>query len=142
MGIVERTAFVPEGDYTLAGECVFVDVDGLALNGSHRRYALRLETDWVPDGGFWSITMYDGDSMSLVDNVLHRHAVHSSMQEALGRDPDGTLTIWLQGESPGRDRAANWLPTPNGPFYMVFRVFLPVPEYLSPVWKRPTVRRR
>lgn len=142
MGILRHTAFTPEGEYTLVGECVFTDVDGLALNGAHRRYALHFETDWVPSDGFWSVTMYDGDSMSLVDNELHRHAIHSSMHDALGREPCGALTVWLQKESPGETREANWLPTPAGPFYMVLRVFLPVPEYLSPEWIPPTVRRR
>lgn len=138
----DHTAMVPSGDFTITGDCLFSDVDGLVLNGRGRRYSLRIGHEHLRPGGFWSVTMYDAESMGLIENTIDRHAIHSHMTRQMIRDNDGGMTLWLQADSPGADRESNWLPAPEGPFCVVMRVFLPVPEYLSPEWTTPTVRRR
>jgi hypothetical protein len=52
-------------------------------------------------------------------------------------DPDGGLTIYIQTDSPGKDKEANWLPAPNGPFMLAMRYYLPKPALLDGQWKSP-----
>ena len=43
-------------------------------------------------------------------------------------NPDGSLTLYIQKDSPGRDLESNGLPAPNGPMYLVMRLYSPKPE--------------
>jgi hypothetical protein len=54
-------------------------------------------------------------------------------------DPDGGLTIYIQTDSPGKDKEANWLPAPNGPFMLAMRYYLPKPALLDGQWKSPSL---
>ena len=63
------------------------------------------------------------------------------------KNPDGSLTIYIQSQSPGADRQANWLPAPDGPMYLVMRLYWPKttpPSILLPgegSWRPPGVVR-
>jgi hypothetical protein len=81
--------------------------------------------------------MYDGKSKLLVANPLNRYLINSSMLGQLKRDRDGGLTLYVQKDSPGKDKASNWLPAPDGPFYAILRVYLPKQEMLSGQWRQP-----
>jgi hypothetical protein len=59
----------------------------------------------------------------------------------LKRDPDGGLTLYIQQDSPGEDKEANWLPAPNGPFAMFLRLYWPKPVAIDCAWKQPPVAR-
>jgi hypothetical protein len=67
--------------------------------------------------GFWSVTMYDGVTKYSVPNSINRYYL-GSMSD-LKKNPDGSFTLYLQAESPGADKASNWLPAPKGPFYLI-----------------------
>ena len=54
-------------------------------------------------------------------------------------NPDGSLTLYIQKDSPGADKESNWLPAPDGPIYMVMRLYWPKPEVLDGAWKPPAV---
>jgi hypothetical protein len=59
-------------------------------------------------------------------------------------NPDGSMTLLFQNESPGRDREANWLPAPKGNFILMLRMYWPKPENPSIIdgtWKPPPVER-
>jgi hypothetical protein len=113
------------------------DADGALLDGANR-YTLRLEADHLPPvNAFWSVTMYDGKRMTMVENPINRYLVNSPMLPALARDRDGGITLYLQHESPGKEKESNWLPAPAGPFYAVMRLYLPKPEALDGTWKAP-----
>jgi hypothetical protein len=66
-----------------------------------------------PVDGFWSLTTYDGD-YSFVANPLNRYTV--SQRNQLKENEDGSVTIYVQNESPGTDKESNWLPAPKGKF--------------------------
>jgi hypothetical protein len=75
--------------------------------------------------GFWSLTMYDGVTRYSVPNPINRYSLGSSND--LKRNADGSLTLYLQHNSPGADKEANWLPAPAGPFYLILRNYAPTP---------------
>ena len=83
--------------------------------------------------------MYELPGKVLVANAMDRYLVNSPMLPQFVKDADGGLTFFVQNESPGKDKEANWLPAPKGPFYMVLRLYLPKPEALDGSWKRPAM---
>ena len=87
---------------------------------------------------FWSITLYDSAGFQ-VANPLNRFAVSSWMP--FKYDPDGSLTLYFQSESPGKDKEANWLPAPKGAFNLTMRLYAPKSEALTGKWNPPPVTR-
>jgi hypothetical protein len=103
----------------------YVDVDGRALNGSNR-YTLHFDKGNTPPvNAFWSVTMYGPDSF-FVDNPINRYAVSSWMP--LGHGGDGSIDIYVQHESPGKEKESNWLPAPEGDFNVTLRMYWPKSE--------------
>jgi hypothetical protein len=116
------------------------DSKGDALDGAKGKYTLRFAGgSFPPVNAFWSLTMYNLPSQLLVENPINRYLVNSPMLPDLKKDADGGLTIYIQHDSPGKDKEANWLPAPAGPFMMAMRYYLPKPELLSGKWKSPPV---
>ena len=77
---------------------------------------------------FWSITMYDGRTQLLIDNPINRYLINSPMLPQLKKNADGSLTIYIQKDSPGKDKESNWLPAPDGPMFVVMRLYWPKTE--------------
>jgi hypothetical protein len=117
----------------------YVDNEGKALSGANK-YVLRFPKGEAPPvNAFWSVTMYDPDSF-FVANPLNRYALSSWMP--LKRNPDGSVELYIQHESPGKDREANWLPAPAGEFNLTLRMYWPTdkdPTILNGTWKAPAV---
>jgi hypothetical protein len=61
------------------------------------------------------------------------------MLPALKKNDDGSLTIYIQKDSPGKEKESNWLPAPDGPIYVVMRLYWPKEEALNGKWKPPAV---
>jgi len=109
-----------------------VDADGQPLNGSTGRYRLRFEPGQAsPVNAFWSLTMYELPSSLLVANPLNRYLLNSPMLPQFRRDPDGSVTVLIQHDSPGKDLEPNWLPAPDGPFFLVLRLYWPKDDVLN-----------
>jgi hypothetical protein len=119
-------------------EIVYIDADGEQLNGA-RRYELRLDTT-PPVDAFWSLTMYNVPKFLLVANPINRYSI-GDRTPGLQIAPDGSLTIYLQHDSPGADKEANWLPTPEGDFRPIMRMYQPKPEVLAGEYALPAIRR-
>ena len=64
------------------------------------------------------------------------------MMDQFVKADDGSITLYIQKESPGKAMEANWLPAPDGPFYMVMRLYGPEDEALEGDWTQPAVRNR
>jgi len=96
---------------------------------------------------FWSVTMYYGKSQLMVENPINRYLVNTAMVPDMKKNADGSLTIYIQKDSPGKAKEANWLPAPDDTAYMVMRLYWPKPatEAVSvlPVgkgtWKPPGI---
>jgi hypothetical protein len=118
-----------------------VDSDGHKLDGANR-YALRFAPGQLPPvNAFWSLTMYEMPASLLVANPLNRYLLNSPMLPQFKSDGDGGITLYIQNESPGADKEANWLPAPKGPFIVFMRLYWPKPEALDGTWKQPPMRR-
>ena len=88
---------------------------------------------------FWSVTMYDGKSQLLVKNPINRYLINSPMLAAMKKDPDGSLTLYIQKDSPGADKEANWLPAPDDKIYLVMRLWPKLRKRLDPASRRRDV---
>ena len=119
----------------------FVDSAGQKLNGANR-YTLRFAPGQLPPvNAFWSLTMYELPASLLVANSINRYLINSPMLPQLKRDADGGVTLLIQNESPGKDKEANWLPAPKGPFDMYMRLYWPKAEAVQGKWPLPPVKR-
>lgn len=118
--------------------------DGEVIDTSKHRYTVTFPAGQFPPAkAFWSVTMYDGKTQLLIKNPINRYLINSPMLPGMKKNPDGSLTIHIQKDSPGADREANWLPAPNGSIYMVMRLYWPntdSPSILPPgegTWAPP-----
>jgi len=118
------------------------DSTGAKLDGSKSNYTITFPADaYPPVNAFWSVTMYDGRTQLLIENPINRYLINSPMLPNMKKNPDGSLTIYVQNKSPGNDKEANWLPAPDGPIYMVMRLYWPKESALNGTWKpAPVVR--
>ncbi len=118
------------------------DSGGQPLDAAAASYTLTFAKGQLPPvDAFWSITMYDATTKLLVANPLERYLISSSMVKSLKKAKDGSITIYLQYASPGPGRQANWLPAPNGPFFVVLRLYQPQQPALDGKWKQPPLER-
>ncbi|WP_426282222.1 DUF1254 domain-containing protein [Lysobacter soli] len=118
------------------------DADGQPLDGSKGKYTLHFAPGQLPPvNAFWSYTMYDLPKQLLVRNPIDRYLINSPMLPSLKEDSDGGLTLYIQAESPGKDKESNWLPAPNGPFVVFARYYWPKQELLDGKWQTPPVVR-
>jgi len=104
------------------------DAKGQTLDGSKHNYTLTFPAGSLPPvKAFWSITMYYSDSQLLVENPINRYLINSAMVPDMKKNADGSLTIYMQHESPGKNKESNWLPAPDGPIYLALRMYWPTP---------------
>jgi hypothetical protein len=112
------------------------DEDGKPLDGANK-YMLHFDKGGTPPvNAFWSVTLYDADGFQ-VANPLNRFAVSSWMPFTY--NPDGSLDLYFQNESPGEDKEANWLPAPKGAFNLTMRLYSPKSEALTGKWNPPPI---
>ena len=113
------------------------DSDGAPLTGADN-YTLTFAPGQLPPvNAFWSVTMYKLPESLLVANPINRYLINSPMLPDLVKNPDGSLTIYVQNTSPGPEKEANWLPSPDGPFTLYMRLYSPKPEALDGNWQAP-----
>jgi hypothetical protein len=123
-----------------------VDATGEKLDGSKHNYTLTFAAgQFPPVNAFWSVTMYDGKSQLLIKNPINRYLINSPMLPNMKKNADGSLTLYIQKDSPGKDKESNWLPAPNDLIYLVMRLYWPKtepPSILPPgegTWKPPGI---
>jgi hypothetical protein len=118
---------------------LMADAEGRPLAGEND-YVLHFDrADLPPVDAFWSVTMYDAQGFQAA-NKLGRFAIGN--RDPLVYNPDGSLDLYLQHDTPGPDQAANWLPAPRGPLGVTMRLYSPKPAVLRGDWAPPPARRR
>jgi hypothetical protein len=114
-----------------------MDGRGKPLNGA-QRYVLHFAKGQTPPAkAFWSLTMYNS-KQAFVPNPIDRYAIGD--RDRLKFNPDGSLDLYIQNESPGKNREANWLPAPKDDFNLALRIYWPKSEVLNGAWKPPAVQ--
>ncbi len=123
-----------------------MDANGEPLDGSKHSYTLTFPAgQFPPVNAFWSVTMYDGKTQLLIKNPINRYLINSPMLPNMKKNADGSLTLYIQKDSPGADKESNWLPAPNDTIYLVMRLYWPKaepPSILPPgegTWKPPGI---
>ena len=128
----------PEAEEVVYMTC---DADGAGetLDGARHRYTLRFDRP-PPAKGFWSFTVYDAQTRLLAAHPSGRYK-RGDRDADMVRDADGSLTLYLQHDSPGAAREANWLPVPPKAFQVVARLYWPEPEILAHAYEPPAIMR-
>jgi hypothetical protein len=117
----------------------YSDNEGKPLSGENN-YVIHFAPGQIPlVDAFWSITMYN-NKRTFVDNPINRYAI-GTYTDGLKNNTDDSLDIYIQKTSPGPDRESNWLPSPEGPFSIVMRLYLPQPQILNGTWVPPAIQR-
>jgi hypothetical protein len=118
----------------------FIDSGKQPLNGTGNNYTLRFAPGQLPPvKAFWSLTLYELPASLLYANPLNRYLINSPMLPDLKKDADGGLTIYIQHESPGKEKESNWLPAPAGQFLCALRLYWPEKAALDGTWKAPAL---
>ena len=117
------------------------DGDGQPLDGSKANYTLTFPAGALPPvNAFWSVTMYDGKTQLLIKNPIDRYLINSPMLPELKKNEDGSLTLYIQKDEPTDPvQKANWLPAPDGPIYLVMRLYWPKEAALNGSWQPPAI---
>lgn len=117
------------------------DAEGRKYNGSNK-YVMRFPKGHLPPAeGFWSLTMYD-DKYFFVNNPLNRYSI--SARQDLQTNPDGSTDLYIQKDSPGKDKESNWLPAPAGDFILMLRMYWPSetdPSIINGTWAIPPAQK-
>lgn len=117
-----------------------VDTDGKPYSGANNYTVHFAKGQTPPADAFWSITMYNAEYF-FVDNPLNKYTV--SPRNDLKYNADGSLDLYIQHKSPGKDKEANWLPAPEGKFVLMMRLYWPKqsdPSIIDGTWKPPAVK--
>lgn len=118
--------------------CV-ADAEGKPMDGANK-YVLHFDKEVLPPvGAFWSVTMYDAEGF-MAANKLDRFAIGD--RDELKYNPDGSLDIFMQHESPGADKESNWLPSPaKGGLGVTMRLYAPKAQVLDGRWAPPAIKK-
>jgi hypothetical protein len=115
-----------------------LDESGKQLTGRNR-YEIKFGKGVQPKvGAFWSVTMYKLQ-YNLVANPINRYSLGD--RSGMKTSEDGSLTIYVQNDSPGPDKQSNWLPAPEGAFFLMLRTYLPGEDLVKQSWQPPPVNR-
>lgn len=130
--------------YSGANKYVVHEMDvhkGKPYTGANK-YVMHFPKGQMPPvDGFWSLTMYNAEYFFYA-NKLDRYTL--SARNALKKNADGSVDLYLQHENPGPDKESNWLPAPEGRFILMLRIYWPTetpPSILDGTWKIPAVKK-
>jgi len=117
------------------------DAHGDNYDGASHKYIMHFDKGQMPPvKAFWSLTMYD-PQFFFVPNPINRYNL--SQRNTFVTNPDGSVDLYLQAESPGPNKEANWLPAPKGKFVPMLRLYWPKdtpPTILDGSWKPPAIK--
>jgi hypothetical protein len=119
------------------------DADGSDYDGAAHKYVMHIDKGGTPPvKAFWSLTMYDTEFF-FVPNSINRYDL--SQRNHFVTNPDGSVDLYIQADSPAKTKEPNWLPAPKGKFSLVMRLYWPTqtpPSILDGTWTPPPVKRQ
>ena len=119
----------------------YTDDKGIKLDGARgNTFTVHFDKGHMPPvHAFWSLTVYDGITTLLSANPINRYLINSPMLPKMKFDKQGGVTIYIQKDSPGKGKEANWLPVPAGSFLLQMRCYWPEKAVLDGSWQPPKV---
>ncbi|HTE23288.1 DUF1254 domain-containing protein [Flavitalea sp.] len=109
----------------------FKDKDGNRFDGS-KSYRMKLLPN-IPAAAFWSLTLYDTATRSMLQNPTNDGA--RSSYDKLNIIPDGSLDLYFSPKAPAGNES-NWIETvPGKGFYPMFRFYTPKVGLFDGSWK-------
>jgi hypothetical protein len=117
------------------------DAEDRAYDGADKYVMHLAKGELPPVEGFWSVTMYNAGYF-FVANPINRYSI--SPRQNLKSNPDGSVDLYIQKDSPGADKESNWLPAPAGKFLLMLRMYWPdenAPSILDGTWTIPPVKK-
>jgi hypothetical protein len=117
------------------------DAEGKDYNGANKYVMHFPKGQLPPTRGFWSLTMYDANYF-FVANPINRYSI--SARQNLKPNPDGSIDLYIQNQSPGADKESNWLPAPAGKFILMLRMYWPdekSPSIINGSWSPPAAKK-
>lgn len=137
--IAARVGLWGNHGYEANYQIVYVDADNNPLTSEYR-YELHMPMP-PPVDAFWSLTMYDAHEFYLVENPINRYSI-GDRTPGLKYGADGSVTIYMQKDSPGAEKESNWLPTPQaGNFRPIMRMYQPKQPILDGSYVLPGIKR-
>ncbi len=125
-------------------DAVYPTSEGPSLLGAYsgeKSYVMHFDKGQLPPvKGFWSLTMYDAQYF-FVNNPINRYSI--SARQDLQHNPDGSVDLYIQHQSPGADKESNWLPAPKDKFILMLRLYWPEespPSIIDGTWTIPQVK--
>jgi hypothetical protein len=115
------------------------DSQGARLNGNSHYTVTFAKGQTPPVDGFWSLTLYNKEHL-FEPNSLNRFSL-GTKSKSLRYNADGSLTLYFQSDSPGKDMESNWVPAPKDDFSLYIRAYWPKAEILDGTWAPPSVQR-
>lgn len=108
------------------------DKDGKFLDGG-KSYRITLPGP-VPAGQFWSFTVYDAQTRSMLETDQKLAGIDSNHPQ-LKTDADGATTIWF-GPTPPEGHEGNWVQTwPDKAWQVILRLYAPLDPWFDKSWK-------
>lgn len=120
---------------------IYMDFDstGQRLNGTKKYTVTFSKGQTPPVDGFWSLTLYNKEHL-FSQNPLNRYSL-GTKSKSMKVGADGSLTLYVQGSSPGEDKETNWLPAPGEDFSLYIRAYWPKTEITDGKWTPPKVEK-
>ncbi|HMS32769.1 MAG TPA: DUF1254 domain-containing protein [Ignavibacteria bacterium] len=116
-----------------------LDQDGKPYNGANK-YVIHFDKGQTPPvDGFWSLTMYDQNGY-FIENPINTYAIGHG--PPFKYNADGSVDIYIQNESPGKDLQNNWLPAPKGDFNVMMRLYWPKETMINGTWTPPAIKKQ
>jgi hypothetical protein len=114
----------------------FVDSNGEYFDGA-KTYKVTLPKD-IPAGKFWSFTLYDNQTRSMLDTPQRypRAGSQSFPTPAAQASADGSTTVYFSPTKPANVKEGNWIQTdPKKGFFTLLRLYSPLEPFFTKKWR-------
>jgi hypothetical protein len=110
----------------------FVDAKGSPLDGS-KSYSLHMPPN-IPAKDFWSLTLYDNQTRSMLQTDQQSPAV-GSLTKGMMTNADGSVDVYFGPKAP-TGKEANWVQTIAGKGWnTLLRLYGPLEPWFSKTWR-------
>jgi hypothetical protein len=114
----------------------FLDADKNPFDGA-KTYKVTLPPN-IPARAFWSLTLYDNQTRSMLDTPQHypRAGSQSYPSPAAEVNADGSTTVYFGPTQPEGVKRGNWIQTiPDKGWFTILRLYSPLEPFFTKKWR-------